>query len=289
MAAINHQFWKFKRVAVVSSKGGVGKTTNGLHIAYQLKNKHQLKYQFVDADPQESGTKHCLGRLHLVNDCKEANDPTKDLEIEYVRVRPIPDGVKRMVKRNFIGKDLYVIPNTIRKSAFKSHFVDNQNSYDGFIIDTQGSDSRVGRESMTASDIVIIPVNPSGLVVTELAKLMEVVVDARQFNPDFKVFIVFSRVVSSAKKIAREHIKIVNEMLDEYFMVNHSVSKAEANIFVCETVITERQEIYNNLDIGLNAFEMSKGKTLDCEIQFDTLLDEIEYLYDLNNSAMEVA
>ncbi|MOA61622.1 hypothetical protein D3C78_1868070 [compost metagenome] len=69
----------------------------------------------------------------------------------------------------------------------------------------------------------------------------------------------------------------------------YETTKDKENIYVCETVITERQEIYNNVDIGLNAFELSKGKSLDAEMQFDTLLDEIEYLYDLANEEKEVA
>lgn len=299
MAALNNIFWKFKRVALMSTKGGVGKTTNSLHIGYQLKKKHGLTFQYIDADVQESGTNHCASRENLLADCgiviKDENDSSvevKEEEFKFERKRPIPDDVVKMVKRLYSKQKPYVLPNIIKKSGFKSYFsqeLSKKDSYDGFITDTQGADSRIGREVMTSSDIVIIPVNPSGMVVAELKKLIDVVMEARGFNPDFRVFIVFSRVVSSAKKIAREHIKFVNEMLDEYFASEYGVTKEEAMIHVCETVITERQEIYNHVDTGLNAFEMSKGNRIDAEMQFDTLLDEIEYLYDLINIEQEVA
>ncbi|MFI8556089.1 AAA family ATPase [Pseudomonas putida] len=281
MAALNNQFWKFKRVALMSIKGGVGKTTDSLHICYQLKKKHGLTFQYVDADAQESGTNHCKGRANLVADCKG--------ETESDRERPIPVEVKKLVNRLFKEQGPYVIPNVIKKSGFKAYFAEARNFYDGFVTDTQGADSKIGREVMISSDILIIPVNPSGMVVTELKKLIAVIMDARGLNPDLRVFVVFNRVVSSAKKIAREHIEFVNEMIDNYLQAEHNTNKEMENIHVCETVITERQEIYNNVDVGLNAFELSKGKSLDAEMQFDTLLDEIEYLYEMNSVSREVA
>lgn len=281
MSAINNSFWLGKKIALMNTKGGVGKTTDCLHIGYHLKKKKDLVFQYVDSDAQESGTNHCVNRANLVSDCLG--------ETASERSRSIPDEVKKLVNRIFKDEKPYVIPNIIKKGGFAAHFKEANSFYDGFIIDTQGADSKIGREVMVNSDIVIVPVNASGLVIAELKKLIEVIMIAKEFNQELRVFIVFNRVMASAKKIAREHIQFVNSMLDEYLMTNHGISKDEAMIQVCETVITERQDVYNNVDIGLNAFELSKGKTIDAEIQFETLLDEIEYRYYLTVENKEVA
>lgn len=281
MAAINTSFYKGKRIITLSTKGGVGKTTDSLHIGYQLKKKHGLTFQYIDADVQESGTNHCVSRENLLSDCLGQTNSE--------RARPIPSDIVRFVKRHFKDTSPYVLPNVIKKKGFSLHIKELSGFYDGFIIDTQGADSTGGREALVNADIVIVPVNPSGLVISELHKVIEMVMLAQPLNENVRVYIVFNRVVASAKKIAREHIDCVNVIINNYLEKNHGVTKEQARIHVCETVITERQEIYNNVDVGLNAFELSKGKSRDAEIQFDTLLDEIEYLYDLVESQKEVA
>ncbi|PKA71339.1 chromosome partitioning protein [Pseudomonas baetica] len=282
MAAINNSFYKGKVISALSTKGGVGKSTDCLHIGYQLKKKYNLSFQYLDADAQESGTNHFICRASLLSDCKGETDSP--------RVRPIPDDVKRLVKRLFKDSEPYVMPNIIKKSDFANYLKESKGFYDGFIIDTQGSDSTTSRNAVTRSDIVIIPVNPSGLVINELHKALGVIMTARSFNPNIRTFIVFNRVVKSATKMMREHIETVNEILSQYLFHLHNGATSDAEqIYVCETVITERQDVYNNVDVGLNAFELSKGKTCDAEIQFDTLLDEIEYKYNLNSQISEVA
>lgn len=281
MAEINNLFWKRKKVVTLSTKGGVGKTTTSIHICYHMKKKHDLVYQYVDADTQGSGTNHCLGRDFLIDDC---NGKTNS-----IRPRPIPEKVKRMVQRLFKDQQPYKIPNTMKMSGFNTHMKDSVEFYDGFMIDTMGADAKASREALVYSDIAIVPVNPSGLVVSELHKVLEMVIHSKAHNPNLRVFIVFTRVVSSAKKIAREHIQNVNEIIGD-FLGQQGTTKEKEMIHVCETVITELQDVYNNVDIGLNAFELSKGKTRDVvEIQFDTLIDEMEYLYNSVENEQEVA
>lgn len=280
MAAINNLFWKRKKVVTLSTKGGVGKTTTSIHFCYHMKKKHNLVYQYVDADMQGSGTNHCLGRDFLISDCKG--------ETNSERPRSIPENVKRMVLRLFKDQEPYKIPNTMKKSGFNTHMNDSAEFYDGFMIDTMGADAKASREALVYSDIAIVPVNPSGLVVSELHKVLDMVMLCKVHNPNLRVFIVFTRVVSSAKKIAREHIQSVNQIIETFLEVQDTTKENE-KIHVCETVITERQDVYNNVDIGLNAFELAKGKTRDVEIQFDTLIDEMEYLYNSVENAQEVA
>lgn len=300
MAAINNKFFNRKVIITLSTKGGVGKTTDALHIGYQLKKKHDLKFQYIDADVQESGVNHCHNRANLLSDCgivdKEENETGKlvidcgnEPESQNERARPIPEEIKRLVKRLFKYSKPYVLPNVIKKKGFASHIDELKNHYDGFIIDTQGADTTGGRAALVSADIVVVPVNPSGLVISELHKVIEMFMFAKPLNPEAQIFIVFNRVVSSAKKIAREHIQGVNAIVEKYLAEEHDTTSKEAMIHVCETVITERQEVYNNVDVGLNAFELSKGKIVDAEMQFDQLLDEIEYLYNLKFDQQEVA
>lgn len=281
MAAINNSFFNGKVIVTLSTKGGVGKTTDSLHFCYKLKSKHNLVFQYVDADAQESGTNHCVGRATIVSDCRGETDSP--------RVRPIPDSVKKAVKRLFKDSEPYIIPNVIVRKDFKNHIKQAMQHYNGVMIDTSGSDSTISRNVITSSNIVLIPINPSGLVISELHKAVEVVMLAKVFNPEIRTFIVFNRVVASAKKIMREHINSVNEIVEQYLLHMHSTTSEQEMIHICETVITERQEIYNNVDVGLNAFELSKGKSCDADIQFDTLLDEIEYKYNLTVIDKEVA
>ena len=96
---IQEKMLKIKnKIIVMSGKGGVGKTTNSLHIGYQLKKKHGLTFQYIDADVQESGTNHCASRENLLADCgiviKDENDSSVEVKEEESAILIYPGTVK---------------------------------------------------------------------------------------------------------------------------------------------------------------------------------------------------
>lgn len=83
--------------------------------------------------------------------------------------------------------------------------------YDHVVLDTPPRVSALARSAILASDLVLIPVQPSNYDVWAAAETVDLVKEAMQFKPDIKAaFIVNRRITNTA--IARE----VNDALANY-------------------------------------------------------------------------
>lgn len=84
-------------------------------------------------------------------------------------------------------------------------------SYDHCIIDTPPRTSALARSAILASDVVLIPVQPSSLDIWASAETVTLITEAQQFKPDIKAAFVINRKVTNTG-LGRE----VSEALKDY-------------------------------------------------------------------------
>ncbi|MGE0370731.1 MAG: AAA family ATPase [Gammaproteobacteria bacterium] len=143
-------------VTVGGEKGGVGKTTLAVHLAY-MRTIAGADPVLVDADPQGSATNFCAAR-------------------DERGARPRIQSIQKL------GKGL---AHEIRGLADR---------YGDIIIDTGGRDSAELRLALLVSDLVVVPINPSAYNWWTLEKIDELVGEARLSNPDLKAEVLLNRL-----------------------------------------------------------------------------------------------
>ena len=140
-------------VSVVNEKGGSGKTTIALNLAFKFAEQG-IDTMLVDADPQRS--------VETLIDYRVKNG----LELPFTSVSRTGDSLAKEV-RNLAKK------------------------YDSVIIDTGGRDSKEMRQALLVSNIVIIPtIITSGFDQAVLNKMLNLLGDALVMNENLKTLIV---------------------------------------------------------------------------------------------------
>lgn len=147
-------------IAVINQKGGVGKTTLALHIASALALRGS-KVVLVDADPQGSARDWSAAR---VQGAREPLFPVLGMD------------------RPTIHKEL---------PAVVAHF-------EHAIIDGPPRVTDLTRSALWASDLVLVPVQPSPYDVWAAADVVELIKDASSFRQFRAAFVINRRIANTA-------------------------------------------------------------------------------------------
>ena len=140
-------------ISVVNEKGGSGKTTIAVNLAFKFAEQG-IDTMLVDADPQRS--------VETLIDYRANNG----LELPFTSVSRTGDSLAKEV-RNLANK------------------------YDSIIIDTGGRDSREMRQALLVSDIVLIPtIITSGFDQAVLNKMLNLISETLIMNENLKTLIV---------------------------------------------------------------------------------------------------
>lgn len=140
-------------ISVVNEKGGSGKTTISVNLAFKFAEQG-IDTMLVDADPQRS--------VETLIDYRANNG----LELPFTSVSRTGDSLAKEV-RNLANK------------------------YDSIIIDTGGRDSREMRQALLVSDIVLIPtIITSGFDQAVLNKMLNLISETLIMNENLKTLIV---------------------------------------------------------------------------------------------------
>ena len=143
-------------VTIGGEKGGVGKTTLAVHLAY-MRTRAGADPVLIDADPQGSATNFCAAR-------------------DERGAKPRIQSIQKL------GKGL---AHEIRGLAER---------YGDIIIDTGGRDSAELRLALLVSDLVVVPINPSAYNWWTLEKIDELVGEANLSNPDLRAEVLLNRL-----------------------------------------------------------------------------------------------
>lgn len=194
-------------ILIGSQKGGCGKSTTAVNICAELVGKgHDIV--LVDADRQ----------------CTSAN------------------WVMDRVENTALAK----VNCDQKYGNIRDTLLDLNKRYQFVVVDAAGRDSRELRTGMTAAHILVVPFRPSQPDLDTLPKMQEIIIQAKDMNPDLKVFGLIT--MAPTNPVIQEEAD-ARDCLNDY---------PEINLF--NTIIRDRKVYRDAMSDGLGVVEMNNDK-----------------------------
>lgn len=162
------------KVAVVNTKGGVGKTTTAVHLGTHF--AAIAPTLIIDGDPQESAATWAAWRRNIAPENGWPSPTTTCLR----------------------GKAIYDEGRELSKGFTHT------------VVDAGGRDAPGMRNALLLADIAIVPVGASGFDAAAMTDLLEVVDMAKDYNPHLQVKILLTRIDPRTKDV-KDMLKFLRE------------------------------------------------------------------------------
>lgn len=176
-----------KIISITNQKGGVGKTTTAVSLAYQLAEEGK-KTLFVDIDPQANGTSSFgINKRSITQSVYEVligNCPVRDaiLKTKYPNVDVLPTNM------NLAGAEIEMVSMENREGLLKAALNQVRHLYDYIIIDCPPSLSLLTLNALNASNSVIIPLQPEYLALEGVSQLVNTIkLVKKRYNPSLYI------------------------------------------------------------------------------------------------------
>jgi len=200
-------------ILIGSQKGGSGKSTTSVNIAALLAGKGK-DVVLVDADRQSTAA-------NWASDRDELED---------------------------VGK----VHCVQKYDNIRETLSDLKGRYEYVVVDAAGRDSKELRTGLTAADILVIPFRPSQPDLDTLPKMVELIDQAKDFNPDLEVYGLITMAPSNPMV---NEAKEAKAYLSDY-----------PDIKLLKTIIRDRKVYRDAMSEGLGVVEMKNPKAKE-EVQ----------------------
>jgi chromosome partitioning protein len=176
-------------VAIANQKGGVGKTTSTINLAYALASKGQ-RVLAIDADPQGSLT------VYFGYNPDELEEEEKTLYFALMRDRTLSSLI--------LGDNPALIPSSIALANAEPELISNvllsaptvlkdklreiRGNYDFILIDCAPSLGILTVNALTSADAVLVPVKTDNLSFRGVERLFQTIEKLQtRFNPELQI------------------------------------------------------------------------------------------------------
>ncbi len=250
-----------KIIAIANQKGGVGKTTTALNLAYVLSEQGK-KVLLVDVDPQSNLTM-CFG----VDRPEELDTTIYHLMMAVIEERELPDKNKYIISNGNID----LIPCSIELSAVEVNLVNAMSreitlrtilqnlrkDYDYIIIDCMPSLGMLTINALAACDSVLITATPQYLSAKGLELLLRTIIKVKKrINPNIEIDGILITMFTDRTILSREILNLINEAYGKQIRIFEN--KIPSSIKVGESNLKSKSIIEyqpnNKVAIAYNEF-----------------------------------
>lgn len=218
-------------ISLLNMKGGVGKTTLAVNLAWYMHQQDEKNVLLIDLDPQFNATQYVMDYSDFATHRKSKgtiadlllDQPRMDLRAKKVRSAPgtALHNVERSASKRFdllpAELDLaWVVKNPAQMDfRLEKLLAGLRDAYDYVFIDCAPTDSVLTTMALTASDFLLVPMRPDRFSVLGYINLLNTVETFRNNCPDpHKVKdlgVVFTQVTakSSVEQDAMNEVKAI--------------------------------------------------------------------------------
>ena len=200
----------YKGLCVINMKGGVGKTTVSVNLAWAAAQTG-LKTLVVDLDPQFNASVYMMGENAYISYIRQGGLTVFDIFEQHTPLRdpqrPIPSSDNVIYKQismrryQYRNRVLHVVPSqlelaaTLKNPSGKAHllstFLSQQASdYDLVIVDPPPTDSMATEAAYMATNYILVPIKPEFLSSIGFPLLERSVNSFRQQYPNHSLDVV---------------------------------------------------------------------------------------------------
>jgi len=179
-----------KTIAILNMKGGVGKTTTAINLAYNLATVHNQRVLLVDADGQANATKTLLpyglydGLAELLQGYVTCyDDLLEKTDIPNLSVLPASSGLWA-VDLACITEDGTSVFRGLHDARI---CMEEDDAFDVMVIDCPPSFSAACVSAIRASDCIVIPVLPDAFSAEGMAELIDQIDGVRKICPTVRI------------------------------------------------------------------------------------------------------
>lgn len=204
-----------KKIAICNQKGGVAKTTSAINISAYLALKGK-KTLLIDLDPQANATSGVgvnkkeiqYSIYNVLHEHVGIESAIKDTEIEYLSV--VPSNI------NLTGAEVELVNVMGREYRLRKALNEMKRPFDYVILDCPPSLGLLTINGLTATDSLLIPIQPEYYALEGLGQLMNTVKLVREnLNEKIDIEGVLLTMVDKRANLAKEVISEVKKYFGE--------------------------------------------------------------------------
>jgi chromosome partitioning protein len=251
-----------KIIALANQKGGVGKTTSTINLAYALVQKGQ-KVLMVDMDPQSSLTIYCGHDPRVL----EQQQKTvywalmKEKEMSEILISDNPSVIASSIHLASAEPELVTLWDSA--TVLRDKLSSIKNNYDFILIDCPPSLTLLTINALASADTVLIPVKTDYLSIMGIPLLLDTVEKLqKRTNTRLKVFGVLPTMFNSRNTHDNDCLNDLKQSLEPRIRIFDPVkrstsfdrSAAEGKSTLELSPGTPGTEVYNSLAEAIIAY-----------------------------------
>ena len=166
-----------RTMCITNQKGGVGKTTTTVNLAYALATAGQ-KTLIVDLDPQ------CNATTGFGQQPVDEHPLVGSIPIRHAMIEGIHDNLRLLPgSRRFKDVDMLANVDGSESDRLVEHLRNGASAFDCVLIDCPPSLGQLTQTALTASQEVLMPIQCEYFAMEGLVNMIEVIRDAMRLRP----------------------------------------------------------------------------------------------------------